>query len=317
MQSNWSVGIDVSKQTVMVACHEGTFAPRKVDNQHAALGAWLRSLPTGTRIGIEATGAYHEPVAELAHRMGLVVYVLNPRDVSHYAKSLGQRGKTDRMDAEVIARYVDREADRLHRFVPLAPDEKLLRDLTRRRATVAKAKAMLKQSLAGLTAFADDAQVLLKQLGALADRMEQRMAEVAARSDERRILIERLQTIDGVGPLNSIHMATLFARVPLPRSDAVVAFYGMDPRPKDSGQLHGRRRLSKRGTAEGRRLLFNGAKSAINTPTWKPYYRHLCSKGFSPTEAILIIARRILRIAFALFKHKTTFDPAMVPKPLT
>lgn len=317
MQSNWSVGIDVSKQTVMVACHEAAFAPRKVDNKPAALATWLKSLPAGTRIGVEATGAYHEPVAELAQKMGFVVYVLNPRDVNHYAKSLGQRGKTDRMDAEVIARYVDREADRLHRFVPLTPDEKQLRDLTRRRATLSKARAMLKQSLAGLTAFADEAQALLKQLGTLADQMEQRMAEVACRSDERKKLIERLQTIDGVGPLNSIHMATLFTRVPLRRSDAVVAFYGMDPRPKDSGQMQGRRRLSKRAAGEGRRLLFNGAKSAVNTPTWKPYYRHLCGKGFSPTEAILIIARRILRIAFAMYKNKTTFDSAKVPKPLT
>lgn len=317
MQSNWSVGIDTGKQEVMVACHEGGFAPHKVENQRAALLKWLKSLPNGTRIGIEATGAYHELVAELAYGLGLVVYVLNPRDVSHYAKSLGQRGKTDRLDAEVIARYIDREADRLHRFTPLTPDEKLLRDLTRRRATLAKTKATLQQSLAGLPALTLESQVLLKQLAALIDKLEQQMTEVAGRSKERQVLMERLQTIDGVGPLNSIHMATLFTRVPLPRSDAAVAFYGMDPRPKDSGQMRGRRRLSKRGPAEGRRLLFNAAKSAVNTPTWKPYYQHLCSKGFSPTEAILIIARRILRIAFAMFKHQTTFDPSMVPKPLT
>lgn len=317
MQSNKSVGIDVGKQEVMVACHDGSFAPQKVANKRAALSAWLKSLPADTRIGVEATGSYHELVAERAHRMGFVVYVLNPRDVSHYAKSLGQRGKTDRLDAEVIARYVDREADRLHRFVPLTPDEQLLRGLTRRRATLAKAKAMLQQSLGGLPSLAQEAKALLKHLATLIDQIEQRMIEVVARSAERQALVDQLQTIDGVGPLNGIHMATLFTRVPLPRSDAVVAFYGMDPRPKDSGQARGRRRLSKRGPAEGRRLLFNAAKSAINTPTWKPYYQHLCNKGFKGTEAIVIIARRILRIAFAMFKNHTTFDPSMVPKPLT
>ena len=317
MQSNWSVGIDVSKQEVMVACHDGSFAPRKVINQRGELKAWLQSLPAGTRLGVEATGSYHELVAELAEGMGLVVYVLNPRDISHYAKSLGQRGKTDRLDAEVIARYIDKEAADLHRFVPLTADEKLLRGLSRRRATLAKAKAMLQQSLAGLPALAVEAKALLKQLNALIEAIEQRMTEVVARSAERQALVEQLQTIDGVGPLNGIHMATLFTRVPLPRSDAAVAFYGMDPRPKDSGQLRGRRRLSKRGPAEGRRLLFNAAKSAINTPTWKPYYQSLRQKGFSGTEAILIIARRILRIAFAMFKNHTTFDASKVPKPLT
>ena len=317
MQSNWSIGIDVGKREVMVACHDGSFAPRKVVNQHEELKRWLKSLPAGTRIGVEATGSYHEPVAELAVGMGLVVFVLNPRDISHYAKSLGQRGKTDRLDAEVIARYIDKEGADLHRFVPLTADEKLLRSLGRRRATLSKAKAMLKQSLTGLPTLAAEVKELLTKLNGLIEAIEQRMTEVVARSAERQALVEQLQTIAGVGPLNGIHMATLFTRVPLPRSDAAVAFYGMDPRPKDSGQLHGRRRLSKRGSAEGRRLLFNAAKSAINTPAWKPYYQSLCKKGFSGTEAILIIARRILRIAFAMFKNHTKFDASKVPKPLT
>lgn len=315
MQTNWSVGIDVGKQELVVACHEGMFAPRKIDNQRPALRAWLKSLPAGTRLGMEATGAYHECVAELAHQMGLVVYVLNARDVSHYAKGLGQRGKTDRMDAEVIARYVHQEADRLHPFVPLTADEKGLRQLAGRRTTLAKARAMLQQSLAGLPMLDQEAQAVLKQLSRLMDQFERRMTELVCQSPARKDLMERLQTIDGVGPLNSIHMATLFTRVTMTRSDAVVAFYGMDPRPKDSGQLRGRRRLSKRGSAESRRLLFNGAKSAVKTAVWKPYYQHLCQKGFSKTEAILIIARRILRIAFAIYKNHTTFDPAMVPRP--
>jgi transposase len=317
MQVTLVVGIDVGKQEVMVASSDGVFTPRKVANQHAPLRAWLKSLPAGTLIGIEATGGYHETAAELAHSMGFVVFVLNPRDVNHYAKGLGQRGKTDRLDARIIARYVDKERDRLHPFVPLTLDEKALCNLQRRRATLVKAKSMLQQSLVGLKGLGDDAKVLLKAMTKLVDRMEQRMNELASRSAERSRLVGQLQTIDGVGPLTSLDMATLFTRVPLQRSDAVVAFYGIDPRPKDSGQMHGRRRLSKRGPAEGRRLLFNAAKSAINTTTWKPYYQHLRSKGFAGTEAIIIIARRIVRIAFAMFKHGTTFDPKMVPKPLT
>jgi transposase len=46
-------------------------------------------------------------------------------------------------------------------------------------------------------------------------------------------------------------------------------------------------------------------------------YQHLLAKGFSTTEAILIIARRMLRIAFAMFKNGKNFDPKLVPRPLT
>ena len=64
----------------------------------------------------------------------------------------------------------------------------------------------------------------------------------------------------------------LFSRVSFSRSDAVIAYLGLDPRPCDSGPRRGRRRLSKRGPAELRRLLYNAARSAAQTATWKPCY---------------------------------------------
>ena len=38
---------------------------------------------------MESTGIYHELLAELAHKRGLLVYVLNPKDARHYAKAWG------------------------------------------------------------------------------------------------------------------------------------------------------------------------------------------------------------------------------------
>ena len=70
---------------------------------------------------MEATGCYHELLATLAQRLGLVVYVLNPKDVFHYAKGTGQRGKTDRVDAALIARYVAKEHTELHAWRPAFP----------------------------------------------------------------------------------------------------------------------------------------------------------------------------------------------------
>ena len=66
---------------------------------------------------MEATGGYHELLAELAHK-AMEVFVINPRDLRRYAEAIGRRGKTDRIDAEVIARYVAREHSELHPYVP-------------------------------------------------------------------------------------------------------------------------------------------------------------------------------------------------------
>ena len=55
---------------------------------------------------MESTGSYHELFAGLAHQLGFLVFLLNPKDTHHYAKAVGLRGKTDRVDAELIARMI-------------------------------------------------------------------------------------------------------------------------------------------------------------------------------------------------------------------
>lgn len=315
MQSAWSIGVDVGKDDVMVACHEAAAAPQKIVRACGALSRWLATLPQGSRLGVEATGGYHELVADLASGAGLTVYVLNPRDVRCYARALGMRGKTDRLDAQVIARYVAEHAHRLHPFTPLTEDEKRLRDLERRRATLVTIQGMLRQSLSRLPGFEPEAELLRLQTARLIRRLEAKLVELAKANPARAKLVIRLRTIVGVGPLTSVRLATLLTRVRFKRADALIAFLGLDPRPQDSGRARGRRRLSKRGPSEDRRLLYNAGMAAVKTPTWRALYQHLRARGLATTEAIVIIARRILRIGFAMFKHETDFDPKLVPQP--
>ena len=114
MQTPWDIGVDVASRSVVVASAGREFAARTVANEPTALRRWLVELPVGSRVGMEATGGYHQLLAGLAHAAGMVVYVLNPRDIKKYAEGVGRRGKTDRLDAEVIARYVAREHAELH-----------------------------------------------------------------------------------------------------------------------------------------------------------------------------------------------------------
>jgi transposase len=116
-----NIGVDVAKDEVVEGCDEQVFAAHSVPNQRTALTAWLETLPKGSRIGMEATGCYHELLADLAHRNGHTVFVLNPKDTRHYALVVGLRAKTDRVDALLIARLVAHEHARLRPiFRPLA-----------------------------------------------------------------------------------------------------------------------------------------------------------------------------------------------------
>jgi transposase len=117
--------------------------------------------------------------------------------------------------------------------------------------------------------------------------------------------------------LSAAAMVNSLERIPLKNADAFVAFTGLDPRPDDSGQHQGKRRLSKRGPSELRRLLYLAALSAIKTKTWRPIYEHYRAKGLSSTAAIVIVARRIARTAWSMYTYKTEFDPGRLMKSLT
>ena len=81
----------------------------------------------------------------------------------------------------------------------------------------------------------------------------------------------------------------------------------------DSGNKTGVRRMSKRGPSEWRRLLFNAAMSASRTSVWSAFYQRERAKGLSRIEALNVLARRLVRVAFALFKTNSPFNPARLP----
>ena len=89
MQTFLNVGVDVAKDAVVVACAAQSFPAHSVANQRVPLLAWLKSLPAGSRIGLESTGGYHELLADLAHAQSHTVFLLNPLDTKHYARAMG------------------------------------------------------------------------------------------------------------------------------------------------------------------------------------------------------------------------------------
>ncbi|WP_245556628.1 IS110 family transposase [Deinococcus aquatilis] len=54
---------------------------------------------------MEATNVYWERCAHYFQSLGCVVSVVNPAQIKYFARSALCRGKTDAMDAELIARY--------------------------------------------------------------------------------------------------------------------------------------------------------------------------------------------------------------------
>jgi transposase len=312
-----NIGADVAKDEIVVACSRGSFPARTLANRRTALLAFLKGLPAGSRIGMESTGTYHELFANLAHQLGFIVIVLNPKDARHYAKAVGQRGKTDRVDAELIARMIAHEHTKLHAWVPPTPEQREMARLIKRRAKLSSLRQALGMSLKGLDGFATDLKSLRARFDQVIARIDERVKALVEASPDRQQHVTQLRTIDGVGQVVSAALVNTLERAPLKSADAFVAFTGLDPRPDDSGQHRGKRRLSKRGPSELRRLLYVAAMSAKKTKTWKPLFEHYRARGLSSTAALVILARRIARTAWSIYTYKTEFDPARLTKCLT
>lgn len=149
MQTILDLGADVDSRFIVIACAAHSFAAQRIANERRAILAWLRAIPSGSRLGMEATGGYHELLADLAHKAGLAVFVLNPRDLRRYAQGVGRRGKTDRLDAEVIARHVAREHAELHAYIPPSTEQRALARLIKRRAKLVSIQGALSNRVCG------------------------------------------------------------------------------------------------------------------------------------------------------------------------
>lgn len=303
------IGADVASKHLDTAIYCGPGCKR-VLNSPAPISAWLDKLPPNSVIAMESTGRYHEALASAAHARGLQVYVLNPRDVRHYARGMGMRGKTDRMDAQILARYVAHEHRELRPWQPQPPAQQALDELIRRRGTVVQHQQGLRMSVADVPALKEAMASVLKEFTTLLAHIDSEIKKaVKALSADTRDF-ECITSIPGIGLLSGAALLGLFRRLRTEGGDSVIAFLGLDPRPMDSGQKKGLRRLSKRGPAEWRRLLFNAAMSACRTKAWKAVYERECAKGLPPTAALNVLARKLVRVAFGLFKANTKFNPA-------
>ena len=315
MQSPAFLGVDVAKDHVVVAWSDSSHPTRSLTNQHTSLKSWLATLPEDASLAVESTGRYHEPLVALALARGLRVYLLNPRTVHHYAKAMVRGNKSDASDAQMLARYLANEHRHLRPYTAPSALEYQLLKLQRRRATLVAQRRALRQSLSDLPQLREHTHNIISALSNAIAAIEHQVRKLIAREPERAELAQRLRSLPGFGPENSHHAATLLPRIAAHSADACVAYAGLDLRARESGRFHGKRKLTKHGPAETRRLLFLAARSAARTdPHWATLYQRLLAKGRSSTQATVILARKLLRLAYYLYRSGETYNPQTFAK---
>lgn len=149
-----AVGIDVSKGKSMIAVMrpfgEVVASPYEVNHTFGELEEltkFLKSLKGETRVIMEYTGKYFEPIAKHLHEAGIFVSVVNAILVHDYGGNTLRRGKTDKKDAIKLANYaLDRWVD-LVEYIPEDEIRQTLKVYNRQYNQYIKLKIMLKNNL--------------------------------------------------------------------------------------------------------------------------------------------------------------------------
>jgi len=307
------IGVDVSRDTLVIAGSPGR-QRWTIANEQSQIEQWLKDLPEGTSVAMESTGRYHQLLATLARDRGLRVYVLNPKRVWYAARGDGRRSKTDRIDAQVIVKFLRDHVDDLHEWNPGTPLLSKIAMLERRRQCIERHCTAMRLSLQGLEGLDQQLGQFLGSLKAMRQAIDDRIQALVKADQQLARKQALLTTVPAVGAMGAASMAALFARVPFKRSDSVVAFVGLDVRASDSGTYRGRRKLTKLGPAHLRRQVWLMGFAACHTKIYKPFYEAMKMRGLKSTEAIMILGRRILRIAWAVWRTDKPFEPQLVGK---
>ncbi len=300
--SQITLGIDVGKDELVIA-DWGSGHVCTLANEPDHIRAWLASLAGPVRMALEPTSHYHVSMADLAEAAGHTVYLVNPRQVAHYREAVAIRHKSDPVDAELLARYLAHEGDSLKPYQPRSPAAREIWALLHRRAAVTQMRKQAKQSfrdvdlsIRGLITAMD---VVLKRIDRRLNCLIEELGWVAD--------YERCRSIPGIGHLNAIALVTVFHRAAFSGIDAFVAYLGMDVRIRESGRSKGKRKLTKKGPAEVRRLLYCATKAARLYEPFDQYRQRQLDKGLPKIAANCILGRKLARIAFALMNKEEMF----------
>lgn len=223
-----------------------------------------------------------------------------------FAASRGTRAKTDRIDAELIARFM--------MFRPEAgrslPHEKLrlLRALTSKRGQLVETRKRLlmqikAQCKMGTADMFEDMDAALK---GLLDRqiaeLEAQIEKAIASDEDLSATASILRSVPGIGPVASTMLIAEMPELGQITGQQAAALTGLAPIAHDSGAMRGKRAIGG-GRRALRHILFQAALVARHhNPALKTFADRLRNGGKAHKVIVTAVARKLVTIANALVK---------------
>lgn len=305
MSKTISMGIDVSKAKLDVCLlkKDGNSRNLQIANNLKGMNSLKQELQEidSIPIVIEATGGYHYDITFFLLEKDFKVFVINPLITKKYLQSAVRKIKTDKADAELLAKIGLNE--NLNYYAE-TKQEVLRKKKVRLLHFYQKKSQEISTKISSIKnfSFADDFE--LKSLLKIKDSYQKEIIRI------KREIVKMLkinpQKIPGVSNLN--HKAIAIELGNLKRFNnkrQIVAFAGLDPSVKESGtSVKGRSRLSKRGSKTLRHFLYQSAWGVMmHNDTYRKYFDKKKQEGKHYFTCLTAVARKLLcQIYFELKK---------------
>lgn len=314
------IGIDISKLTFDVAyLLKGKYVNTQFTNDLAGFHAFEKKLNNQSLepiICLEATGVYSFGLATFLAEKAFKVIVVNPVSTHAFSRMELSRNKTDKADAQLIARYCEHlfstgDSNKLL-YVPKSPDYDALQRLVTRLEQLEKSKAQENNRLEA-SCNKDTTRSMKRFIRFIKTEIKATkttITKLVIANEELTIQVNLLTSISGIGDRTAWSILAYIGDISFFDNAKQVACYaGLTPKISQSGTSVNKSSVSKLGHKRLRKSLYMPALVAIrHNPLMKQFYTRLVNKGKAKKVAIIAVMRKLLVIAYGVLKSKQPFD---------
>lgn len=273
------------------------------------------------QIILESTGGYELHLLSFIHSQGWAFTLPNPKSVRDWAKGVGYRAKTDKVDGRILAHFGGERRPKAQQPVPEIIEQ--LDSLLQRQEDTQKS---LRQELNRQHALSYHPHASGNALKSLERTISFLESELQQLDDDIALLLKsdpalstqsaQLLTVAGVGKKTVLPLLVMFHRFDARTNGegtgrSVTAYLGLDPKPFESGDTVWRPSfISKMGNSVMRSRLYLAALGGVrgkNSPL-RHFYLRLVERGKAKKLALIASARKVLTWAWAIFKQGVNFD---------
>lgn len=321
------MGCDISQDSFHFCLRgsRGILLQGQITNSTKPIRSWLKELQKAHQLDLsqilfclEHTGVYSAILLRELTARSLIICLENAMNIK---LSLGlTRGKNDKVDAQRISEYAQRNADRLPQWKPKRRVIERLQLLIRMRERLIKARTELSRFNQDSKRFllAEDTKMILagtkRALEGIAKDIQKAedLIESIIRSDENLSRLNKLITsINGVGLITSstvIVRTNEFIDITKPKKFACTA--GVAPFEHSSGKsVRGKSRVSHSAHKDVKTLLHMCAVGCISRKgELRDYYDRKITQGKNKMSVLNAIRNKLVHRVFAVVRDNVMYQ---------